>query len=181
MALPQDYVAALMALSRVFGTYFERTGHHAVLVGGASVAIYTDGQFPSGDFDVVAASGRVFRAAMLAHGFVPETRIGKLRIGYHHPDHPGYGYQEVSGSLFDGRSDRNRLLRVIVTVSGDAVMLPAVEDLIADRLAQHHIASPTDRSRLLQARALYVLAEVIDKTYLLRRITEEGGDAALLE
>ncbi|MGI4939962.1 MAG: hypothetical protein ACRYHQ_05270, partial [Janthinobacterium lividum] len=55
------------------------------------------------------------------------------------------------------------------------------EDLIADRLAQHSVASPTDDSRLRQARMLFGLAERLDRVYLLARIRDEGGDPALLE
>ena len=181
MALTEEYVAALIPLSRVFESYYEKCGHSPVLVGGAAVAIYTEGQFPSGDFDVVAAVDPIFRAVMLEQGFMPEGRTGKLRFGFYHPDHPSFGYQQVAGPLFDGRSDHDRLVRVTVTEAGDAVVLPAIEDLIADRLGQHSVASPTDHSRLLQAKALFKLAETLDKPYLLKRISEEGGDPALLE
>jgi len=181
MALTEEYVAALMPLCHVFECYYQRCGQFPVLVGGAAAAIYTEGQFPSGDFDVVAAVDPIFRAAMLAQGFIPEGRVGKLRFGFYHPNHPSFGYQQVTGPLFDGRSDNNRLVRVTVTETGDAVVLPAIEDLIADRLGQHSVASPTDNSRLLQAKALFKLAESLDTPYLLKRVNEEGGDPTLLE
>ena len=181
MALTEEYVAALLPLSRVFEAYREKCGHSPVLVGGAAAAIYTAGQFPSGDFDVVAAVDLVFHAVMLEQGFLAEGRVGKLRFGFYHPDHPNFGYQQVTGPLFDGRSDQDRLVRITVTEMGDAVVLPAIEDLIADRLGQHSVASPTDRSRLLQAKALFKLADTLDKHYLHKRISEEGGNPALLE
>lgn len=180
MALTDEYVAALMPLSRAFACYIAARGHSPVLVGGAAAAIYTDGQFPSGDFDVVASSDDAFNAAMLAQGFIRENRAGKLMIGFYHPQHPEFGYQQVTGPLFDGRSDASKLIRVTLTEEGDAVMLPSIEDLIADRLAQHSVASPTDPSRLRQAEALFSLAETIDMPYLLRRIADEGGDPALI-
>jgi hypothetical protein len=52
--------------------------------------------------------------------------------------------------------------------------------MIADRLAQHAVSSPTDDSRLQQARYLFRLAEGLDISYLYRRMIEEGGDPALL-
>ena len=52
--------------------------------------------------------------------------------------------------------------------------------MIADRLAQHAIASSTDTSRLDQAKALYALAHDPDRDHLVKRINEEGGDPALI-
>ena len=60
------------------------------------------------------------------------------------------------------------------------VTLPAIEDLIADRLGQHAVASPTDTTQLEQAQALFNLADGIDEANLVRRIIEDGGDPALL-
>lgn len=180
MALTDEYAAALMPLGRAFEAYAKVTGHSPVLVGGAATAIYTAGQFPSGDFDVVAARDKAFNAAMLEHGFIHEDRPGKLKVGFYHPDHLKFGYQQVTGPLFGGLSDRNRLVRVTVTEDDDAVMLPSVEDLIADRLGQHAVASPTDDSRLLQAKALFNLAETVDIPYLRQRISDEQGDPALI-
>ena len=179
MPLPDDYLAALERLAFAFTTYRERTGETAVLVGGAATTIYTAGQFPSADFDVVAAGDRAFEAAMAEHGFQRENRSGHLLVGFHHPGHPGYGFQQVSGALFDGQADRTRLFRMVVTAPGE-IALPAIEDMIADRLGQHAVASPTDSSRLQQAQALFLMAETLDKDYLLKRITAEGGNPALL-
>jgi hypothetical protein len=169
MALAEDYVAALTALSRVFEVYRRITGHYPVLVGGAAAAIYTDGLFPSGDFDVVAPSDGAFDTAMLAEGFVGENRVGKLKIGFYHPDHSNFGYQQVTGPLFEGRTDYGRLVR-ITTDAGHAVILPPIEDMIADRLGQHAVASPTDVSRLRQAEALFKLSAELDLSYLIQRI-----------
>lgn len=179
MPLPDSYIAALTHLGRAFQAYQARTGDSAVLVGGAATAIYTAGMFPSGDFDVVAASDSAFDAIMVEHGFVKEHRAGRLLLGFYHPDHPEYGFQQVTEPLFGGRSDRGRLVRFTVT-SDSVVVLPAIEDLIADRLGQHAVASKTDESRLCQARELLKLAETLDRHYLLRRICEEGGDPVLL-
>ena len=180
MALPDDYIAALERLAVVFATYRGQSGTDAVLVGGAAVAILTAGLFPSGDFDVVAARDDDFERAMLQHGFRREDRPGQLKIGYYHQEHPCFGFQQVSGSLFDGQADRKRLLRITLSRHG-GIVLPSVEDMIADRLAQHAVASPTDDSRLRQARTLFALFDDLDKDYLFERIRYEGGDASLLD
>lgn len=61
-----------------------------------------------------------------------------------------------------------------------AVVLPAVEDLTADRLAQYE-ANRRDQSRLNQAELLFQMAENIDSDYLKRRVSEEGGDITILD
>jgi hypothetical protein len=47
--------------------------------------------------------------------------------------------------------------------------------MIADRLGQAAVASPTDKSRLLQARALFRLAPSLDRDYLRRRVVQEAA------
>ncbi|MBN3867499.1 hypothetical protein GWK89_08550 [Gluconobacter kondonii] len=81
--------------------------------------------------------------------------------------------------MFDGRADRRRLVAVSVR-EGRHITLPAVEDIIADRLAQHSVAPPSDSSRLEQARLMFLLAAKIDMEYLRKRVEEEGGDISLL-
>ena len=179
MPLPPSYLAVLDRLASACSMYHGRTGSSAVLVGGAATALYTDGEFLSWDFDIVAAVDSEFELAMVLHGFQREDRSGHLLIGFYHLAHPGYGIQQVTPPLFDGRSDLNRLIRLSVTPLGE-VVLPSIEDMIADRLAQHAIASPTDTSRLDQAKALYALAHNLDKDYLVKRINEEGGDPILI-
>jgi hypothetical protein len=179
MPLPDDYMAILEQLAKAFTNYREQTGAEAVLVGGAATAIYTAGQFRSADFDVVAADDIAFRAALLAHGFLPEDENGHLLGGFYHPNFPRYGVEQVSGALFDGRSDRAKLFRMVVRPP-DVIALPAIEDMIADRLGQHAVASPSDNSRLLQARALFQLAQNLDFSYLRQRICDESGDPTLL-
>lgn len=176
--MPDGYLEALQ-LALALADYHARTGDDAVLVGAAAVTSYTAGWFPSGDFDFVAASTAVFDAVMAGQGFRPEDWPGRLRIGYLHPDHPGFGFQQVSGPLFDGRAGARRLVRMRVSLPR-RVRLPAIEDLIADRLGQHAIASPTDTTWLDQAQALFSLADGIDIAHLVKRITEDGGNPALL-
>lgn len=179
MALSEGYLAVLERLGRVFDAYHWHTGSRAILVGGAATAIYTAGAFSSADFDIVAAASEAFDAALIAEGFRREDRLGHLRVGFYHPDYPEYGFQQVSGRLFDGRADQNRLV-ILPTNGNGALTLPSVEDLIADRLGQHTVASPSDDSRLQQAIWLFRLAEQLDRNYLVKRILEEGGDPNLL-
>jgi len=106
--------------------------------------------------------------------FQTETLPG----GWYHPDFPAYGVEQVSGGYFDGKADKERCLRLIVR-DGSAIVLPAIEDLIADRLGQHEV-SQGDASMLEQAKALYTIAQGLDLTYLVRRIEDEGGNPAHL-
>lgn len=180
MPLPTSFIDALVTLATACEAYRRATGCVAILVGGAATAIYTAGAFMSGDFDLVAADDAALDAALRGSGFRREDRHGHLLVGYYHPSHPEYGFQHVSGRLFDGASDPGRILLLAITPDGAAVALPAFEDMIADRLAQAVLAPPTDRSRLLQARALFRLAPSLDLAYLQKRVAEEGGDFALL-
>lgn len=179
MTLPDDFWDALDLLGEACKLYHQRTGSTAVLVGGAAAAVLTDGEFMSADFDVVAVRDREFEAILLTLGFRPEDRAGYLLVGYYHPSHPRYGFQLVSGQLFDGKADFNKLLKLQIT-SRSEVILPSVEDMIADRLGQHAVASASDTSRLEQAKALFALAQDVEPSYLTQRIREEGGDPALI-
>ena len=179
MALPDDYIEVLSTLGSAATLYRNETGGEMVLVGGGATSVLTGGSFHSADFDMVAMMDDAFERAMLATGFRHEDRSGHLLIGYYHPDHPGYGVQQVSGDLFQGRADRRRLVQLKLQGS-DHITMPSIEDMIADRLGQHAIASPTDDSRLGQAETLYRLASNLDITYLLERIRDEDGDPSLL-
>lgn len=179
MALPDGYLDALELLAVAFARYEADTGHVAVLVGGAATALQTAGAFMSGDFDVVAPNDGAFDRAMAAAGFLSEGGLGHGAGGWFHPSAPQYAVELVTPPLFDGRADPERLLRL--TVRGASIVLPSIEDLIADRLAQHAVASGADLSRLEQARALLRMAKHVDRHYLERRIVEEGGNPALLD
>ncbi len=171
--LPADYMDALAMLSRATERYRRETGRRMVIVGGAAVAFYTQGAILSGDFDLVADLG--FESSLLAEGCRREDRSGRMRRGFYHPDLPRYGFELVSGALFDGRTDSARIQPV--AVGPDAhVLFPPVEDLIADRLGQYAASNQHDHAMLRQARLLFRLAATPDRTYLRRRIVEETGD-----
>jgi len=179
MALPEDFLLVLQRLADAFEALRRSTGESAVLVGGAAVELYTGGAYSTGDFDVHVSDAEAFRSILEAAGFIREDQIGYLRHFWYLPDVARYGVQIVSGELFDGRCERGRL-RFLATGSGSSFALAPVEDLIADRLGQHAVASPTDDSMLLQARLLLSLAEEIDQAYLRKRVQDEGGDISLL-
>jgi hypothetical protein len=174
--LEPDYIAAL---GRACEEYRATVGTPAYLVGGAAVAIWTAGAFHSADFDLVVAAEDAFHQILLSHGFKPENRQGNLKVGYYHPDHPRFGWQLVTGPLFDGVSDKERAIAIKLRPDS-AVTVPPIEDMIADRLGQYE-ANRNDRSRLNQAELLFQVAKTIDMTNLMKRIADEQGDGSLVE
>lgn len=180
MPFPAGYVELLEALAEAFTYYRQRTGVSPLLVGGAAAAIMTAGAFMSGDFDIIAEDDAALAEALEQAGFVIDGRPGRLRGGFYHPDFPEYGVEQVSGPPFDGRSDTGRSF-IVCFHDDHRLTLPAFEDLIADRLGQHAVASASDPSRLHQARAILSMAKEIDVLYLAKRVMEEGGDLNLLD
>lgn len=178
MPLPPEYLAALVPLANAFAAYEAETGRTAVLVGGAAAAIHTDGAFMSADFDVVAGNDMAFDHAMGAAGFLDDEKAIHGQGGWYHPEHPQFAVEQVSNGYFDGRGEKSRCLKLMVRDNA-AIVLPAIEDMIADRLAQHEVAGG-DTSMLQQAKALYTLAWDLDADYLYRRIVEEAGNPAHL-
>jgi hypothetical protein len=176
-ALPPEFWVLLEFLARASARYEATSGRRAVIVGGAAVSFYTQGQILSGDFDLVADID--FEQNLLAEGFQKETGQGRFLGGYFHPKAPQLSVELVSGSLFDGRSDVNKILAVRVVDDAD-VLFPPIEDMIADRLGQFAASKNIDMSMLGQARLLLKLALDFDQAYLKRRIVEESGDPAAL-
>ena len=174
MSYRPEFTAALGLIAEAFDMVKAAGYARPVLVGGAAVEFYTASAIVSGDFDIVSSAPTPLENALLAVGFVREDRRGRLLRGFYHPVSL-IGVEIVSGQLFDGRADRNRM--IIVKVDGHKVQLPALEDMIADRLGQY-ASNPRGRTDMLnQAIALYVLAEDIDEAYLDRRLREEtSGD-----
>jgi hypothetical protein len=170
---------ALELLAKASSRYRAETGKYVVIVGGAAVSFYTLGAIYSGDFDMVADIA--FERFLFAEGFRKEEGQQRFLKGYHHPDVPRLGFEFVSGSLFDGKSDADKLLAVPIHQSGDPeVLFPAIEDLIADRLGQYASSNNRDDSMLSQAILLFKLAADCDVAYLKRRIVEETGDPSVI-
>jgi hypothetical protein len=178
--LDDEYLALLTRLGQVAFVLRAESGEDAVLVGGAAVAFYTDGHYATGDFDVFFQDAARFAAAMARFGFVREAGSGRFLNAWYLPECPHYGVQLVGGQLFDGLSDRRRM-RVIQLSASSQVTLPAIEDLIADRIGQYcSLPDNPDESSLEQARLLLKLADRVDWTYLRSRIEDEQGDISLL-
>jgi hypothetical protein len=152
-----------------------------VIVGGSAVEFYTGGAITSGDFDLVAVHEEIIGAALVEVGFRREDRRGVRLGGFYHPEIL-IGVEFVTGPLFEGRTDPDRLQLVVVDEASNArVIFPPIEDMIADRLAQH-ASDPKGRGDMLeQARLLASLAENLDLAYLRRRVAEEGGDPGLVD
>jgi len=175
--IPGAFLSVLARLADAFSAYEETTGRPAILVGGAAVAIHTDGAFMSADFDILALDDDGFFRAMDHAGFLRDPAAGHGLGGWYHPDHPEYAVEQVSGSFFDGRGDRHRCLRL--QISDKSIVLASAEDMIADRLGQHAV-SQGDDIMLEQARLLYSISKDLDEDYLLKRIVDEGGKPDLL-
>ena len=176
-SLPPDFWTMLGLLAKACDRYRETTGRRAIIVGGAAVSFYTQGAILSGDVDMVADID--FEHSLLAEGFEKETGPGKLLGGYFHPDVPRMSVELVSGSLFDGLTDKDRLLAIQLTGDG-VVHFPPIEDMIADRLGQFASSKNKNSEMLKQASILMTLAIDYDPVYLRRRILEEGGDPAAI-
>ena len=179
MSFPEDFSGLLEQAAVAFAAYEAEAGYSPGIVGGGSIAIQTLGAFMSGDLDLYAPNDALLARCPVGAGFRREDRKGRLRGGYYHPDYPAYGIEAISGQLFDGRSDQDRLLRI--TLDGDeAITTPSFEDMIADRLGQHAVDRSPDSPLLQQARLLFRVAVALDLEYLRRRVAEEGGSFELL-
>ena len=176
-SLPPEFWTILGLLAKASDRYHAATGCRAVIVGGAAVAFYTQGQILSGDFDIVADIN--FEQSLLAEGFQKETGTGKFLGGFFHPYALTLSVELVSGSLFDGKSDSAKLLAFRVIEDAD-VLFPPIEDMIADRLGQFASSKNKDVTMLHQATLLMKLASDYDRDYLIRRIVEETGDPAVI-
>jgi hypothetical protein len=175
-----EFEAALRAFARV-STAMTRAGFQApVLVGGAAAELYSASAITTGDFDVVTGRQEAFEQALRDEGFARPSGAGQSLRGWVHPELQ-LGFEVVSGSLLDGRAERERVR--LIDFGGDgAVAVIAVEDMIADRMGQ--FASGTAPDMLAQARTLFALHPDADPGYLERRIREETSgehDIASLE
>lgn len=176
-----DYTQMLVLLGRALHVLRTEYDQQAVLVGGAAVELHTGGRYATGDFDIHFPDAKLFSEVLDRYGFLKEKGVGRLLNRWYHPECLTYGVQIVSGYLYDGNSDRSRLQ--LIKIASDAeVIVPPVEDLIADRLGQYcSINNNPDKSSLEQAKLLVSLAEEIDWDYLRQRVVTEQGDLSLVE
>lgn len=173
-----EFTAALGLLADAFAAARARGAELPVIVGGAAVEFYTAGQVQSGDFDLVSLNDNAIVQELEARGFRRRNQIS-LRALYH-PDLL-IVVDFVSGSLFDGRTDRRRIVLVEVDPERSSVVaFPPIEDMIADRLGQYESVPGGHPGMLEQARLLFELAAEIDQAYLEKRVREECVDPAIL-
>lgn len=173
-----EFIAALELLARALTILRERGESLPILVGGAVVELDTRSAVFTGDLDLQGGQPDAIAAALRQVGFLPEDREGWKRGGYYHP-HLAVGVELVSGALFDGQADRARVR--LVAMEGGEIPVPAVEDMIADRVGQWEASRRRDGAMLQQARLVYALAETLDQDYLRRRIAEETAGACGLD
>lgn len=98
MPLPSSYLDALGPLVEAVTTYRDATGHTAILVGGAAIALHTGGAVMSLDFDIFAGNDDAFELALKAAGFVEDRKAVHGR-GWYHPEHPQFAVEQVSGAI----------------------------------------------------------------------------------
>jgi hypothetical protein len=91
--------------------------------------------------------------------------------GLYHPT-LDLGVEFVSGRLFDGNADQERLRIVTIDPTSHVLVIP-VEDVIADRLGQYTSNPTAGRALLWQAALAWSLATEIDRPYLDKRIRTE--------
>jgi hypothetical protein len=174
-----EYLEALRRLSRAFDLAEARGSARPVVVGGSAVEFHTLGVVQSGDIDLVTPSADTVGEALVEVGFRREDRAGFKRGGFYYPG-SSIGVEFVSGLLFDGRTDRNRLELALID-SVTKILFPPVEDLIADRLAQYEANPAGSGDMLEQARLLRSLAQDVDPVYLRKRVGEECLDPSLID
>jgi hypothetical protein len=169
-----EFLAVLRKLAEAFDRATRRGARLPVIVGGAAVEFYTMSIVQSGDVDLVSFDDAILVEELEQLGF-RRSSPGSLRNLYHPELVVAVDF--VSGPLFDGRTDRGRMMLVDLDATGSRILLfPPVEDRIADRLAQFESAPAGVPEMLEQARVLYRPAVDRDRPYLLRRVAEECFD-----
>ena len=165
------FIEALSLLAKACDDLADKGYERPILVGGGAVEFHTGSLVVSGDFDFVTDDQLAFEEALIEHGFRREDRVNRLLRGLYHPQ-LSIGVEVVSGSLFDGRSDLDRV-QLVEILDGKAVAIAPVEDLIADRMGQYASTKNRVPEMLDQAIQLFRLADHLDESYLERRIGEE--------
>ncbi len=119
-------------LWKYVATHLARSGIDTILVGGAVVAIYTDGAYRSGDLDFVQLSylNEKLPQAMLAIGF--EVREGRH---YSHPQCKHLIVEFASGP--PGIGEDHKIVPATIDFEGTLIKIYSPTDCIRDRLASY--------------------------------------------
>lgn len=113
-------------------THLARNGIDTVLVGGAVVAIYSDGAYRSGDLDLVQVTYLDKRLPELMREIGFEVRESRH---YNHPRCRHVFVEFVSGP--PGIGEDTRITPAEVKVDGTVIRLYSPTDCIRDRLASY--------------------------------------------
>jgi len=139
-----------------------------VLVGGAALSFYTDGEFATGDVDLALPLGPDIDRAFADLGFEKEGRfwiIDDLRLYFEAPAPAGLPGEDAP--------------RTHVLVDGLEVVILGVEDLLMDRIrAWVHPKSEEDHRWSVSLAALY--SDRMDWDYLGRKASEVAEETAAL-
>lgn len=168
-----EFEAGLRILAEVSEAMKARGFEAPVLVGGGAVELYSGSAIMTMDFDVVTPRQEEFEQELRARGFTKPDGIGHTTMGWVHPT-LALGFEVVSRTLFDGQTDRDRIVLLDLGQDGEAAIV-SVEDMIADRVGQY--ASGSAPEMLDQARKLYALHGDADLDYMERRIRHESAGA----
>jgi hypothetical protein len=147
-------------------THLEAHGIGVVLVGGAVVAIYTDGAYRSGDLDFVPEDlfGDRVEACM--------AEIGFRRHGRHfeHPDCRHLFVEFVAGPL--GIGDDVNIVPREEPLRGQVLKILSPTDCVRDRLASYiHF----DARECLDQAVLVARAQIVDWDTIERWCLDEGA------
>jgi len=142
--------------------WLREDGIDAFVVGGQAVDIYTGGQFATADIDIVVSDTGKATNLLRSLGFTPEGRVWLN-------ERLGIVVDVLSGPL-TGSVERVRVFRV-----GDVqIRLPAVEDLIVERLVSAKYWKGAAQNDLEKASALLtIFKDKLDDEYLGRRAEEQ--------
>jgi hypothetical protein len=161
-AASKDPVARHIEVAAILGEALRRVGQEVVLVGGAAVELYTEGEVSTADLDLLAEGGPPLRAVMKALGF---ASFGKDWI------HEPLGLYVEFPRRALGPSEQSILLRV----NERSLRVVSREDLLVDRLCAFKFwCSAIDG---VTAMLLVELGDLDDRRLRERAAEEDVADA----
>lgn len=119
-------------LWKYVATHLAKNGFDTILVGGAVVAIYSEGAYRSGDLDFVQLTYLTDKLPQLMKEIGFEVREGRH---YKHPKCKHLFVEFTSGPA--GIGDDTRIIPSEVKVAGTTIKIYSPTDCIRDRLASY--------------------------------------------
>jgi len=153
------------------GVHLEARGVGVVLVGGAVVAVYSEGAYQSGDLDFVR--DELFEDRV--EGCMEELGFRRRGRHYEHPDCPHLVVEFLSPPL--GIGDDVDIVPRSETVGGQTLKILSPTDCVRDRLASYIYFRARE---CLDQAVLVARAQVVDWDKIERWCRAEGhvGDSA---